>query len=101
MKEMRLFEVGLKNRPRDTSYSYKYNVAAEDAHDAEDKVRGFILEDHIAWWEEDGRVMAEEEMEADGEEPTVSALDNRLREQLEDLKSLCLAKLYDVGTLIV
>jgi len=39
MKEMRLFEVGLKDNPRDTGYSYKYYVAAEDAREAEDNIR--------------------------------------------------------------
>ena len=101
MKEMRLFEVGLKDAPRSVGYSYKYYVAADDAHEAEDNVRGYILEDHISWWEEEGRMMEEGDMEARGIEPTVSALDAILRSRLDELREMHLAKLLDVGTLVV
>ena len=101
MKEMRLFEVGLKGKPHSISYEYKYYVAADDAHEAEDKVRGYILEDHIAWWEEEGMDMEIADMELANEDPTIPVLDTVLQSRLNELRELHLAKLLDIGTLIV
>jgi hypothetical protein len=101
MKEMRLFEIGLKEDPRRSGYEEKFNVAAEDAHEAEEKARAWLLESHIAWWEEEGRIMEEVDMEAENIKPTVEALSFALEEQLDVIRGMHLAKLYDIGTLIV
>lgn len=101
MKEMRLFEIGLKEDPRRTGYEEKLNVAAEDAHEAEEKARAWLLESHIEWWEEEGRMMEEVDMEAQGIEPTVEALSFALDKVLTRIREMHLAKLYDIGTLIV
>ena len=101
MKEMRLFEIGLKENPRRSGYEEKFNVAAENAHEAEDKARAWLLESHIEWWEEEGRVMEEADMEARDTKPTVEALSFELDKALTRIREMHLAKLYDVGTLIV
>ena len=101
MKEMRLFEIGLKDAPHSTGYTYKYYVAADDAHEAEDKARGYIIEDYVAWWEEEGRDMEIADMKSAEEDPTVPALDKVLQPRLDELRELHLAKLLDIGTLIV
>ena len=101
MKEMRLFEIGLKEDPRRSGYEEKFNVAAENAHEAEEKARAWLLESHIEWWEEEGRIIEEGDMEARNIEPTVEALSFELDKALTLIREMHLAKLYDVGTLIV
>ena len=101
MKAMRLFEIGLKEDPRRSGYEEKFNVAAEEAHEAEEKARAWLLESHIEWWEEEGRMTEETDMEAQDIEPTVEALSFALEKQLDVIRGMHLAKLYDIGTLIV
>ena len=101
MKEMRLFEIGFKEDPNRTGYEEKVKVAAENAHDAEDKARGWILEKHIEWWEETGREDEIDYRTGEGEDTSVPAMSNFLEERLDGIREMHLAKLYDVGTLIV
>ncbi len=88
MKEMRLFEIGFKDRPRDTSYSEKFHVAANTAEEAIEKGRAWLGEDFDRWWEEDGQ--HEKDLEQTEEEYRKDLVDDRL-----------LSRVYDEGMLIV
>ncbi len=88
MKEMRLFEIGFKDNPRDTSYSEKFHVAAETAEQAIEKGRQWLGEDFDRWWEEDGQY--DEDLEQTKDEYRTDLVDDRL-----------LSRVYDEGTLIV
>ena len=101
MKEMRLFEVGFKDGPSTTSYEYKFNVAADDSGEAEEMARAWIMENHIEWWEETGREDEIEYRKREKRDTSVPAMSFVLDEELDRLRGLRLAKLYDVGTLIV
>lgn len=101
MKEMRLFEVGLKDWPHSTGYSYKYYVAAEDAHEAEDKAREHIMREFKDWWAKEGIGLEVCAMKEKNIEPTTLSLDEALQFQLDELKELHLSKVLDIGTIII
>jgi len=90
MKEMRLFEVGFKDKPtfnRDSSYEYIINVGADNVHEAEEKARLRMEEETNAWGKDaisDGEITRED-----------------FNIEFDRIKNLYLAKVLDVGTLIV
>lgn len=113
MQEMRTFEVGFKDKPRSSSYSYKFSVGAETAEEAVEKGRKWVEQDHMAWFDEDGafRFASEwaEEDELDTDKMSYGGLlrhyQDRLAlrraEELERINNLHLARVYDEGTLII
>ena len=115
MKEMRLFEVGFKENQDRSGYEEKVNVAATDADEAATKARQWLVDKTNSWWEGGGRedmmIMAYTEdkdnpSEMSDEEIMSSKKYQGLAQkdfdnELERVKKMHLAKLYDIGTLIV
>ena len=81
MKEMQLFEVGFKDRFRDSRYHEKINVVANDASDAEAKARKWLIDGAIEW-------------DGDGD-------DKQAEKHVLHVKNLRLARLHHVGEVIV
>ena len=88
MKEMRLFEIGFKDRPANTGYSHKLYVGADTAEDAIIKAREWVISDIDEWW------FIEEEL-TPGEEEKAK------QKELERLNNLPLARVQDLGVLFV
>lgn len=101
MKEMRLFEIGFKEKAQHTGYEEKVNVAAENAREAEEKARAWVLEKHTEWWVEDGYDEEVEYRKENGEDTSLPAMDKAREDALDRVRNFLLAKLYDIGTLIV
>ncbi|KKL69574.1 hypothetical protein LCGC14_2113580 [marine sediment metagenome] len=120
MKEIRLFEIGFKDKPHSAGYSYKFYVAARDGEEAIKKGRKWLIEDHLRWWNESGRVIemaelvdAEIDEWIDGETdtwlekrfakspPLQAALKKVEERSIEEIESMELARLHDTGTLII
>lgn len=122
MKEMRLFEVGFKESRHKSGYYDKFYVVAEGGEEAIKKARDWLEQEHIRWWEDEGRTMekwelASPEIEKSGltietdehfenwcnanslsyDEELLESYDTTLK----FIASLQLAKLYDVGNAIV
>ena len=116
MKEMRLFEVGLKESPQDKFYAEKVNVAANDADEAVFIVRQWAIESVDDWWN-NGDGMEEmifaayaEDKNASEEMPEEEILETRkyqkaahkdYKTMMNRASNLVLAKVLDIGTLIV
>ena len=88
MKEMRLFEIGFKDAPHNTGYSYKTNVGADNAEDAIIKAREWVIGDIDEWWYTDEELTPEKE-------------EKEKQKEIERLNNLLLARVQDIGTLIV
>jgi len=88
MKEMRLFEVGFKEKPHNTGYSYKTYVGADKAENAIIKAREWVIGDIDEWWYTFEELTPEEEEKAK-------------QKELERLNNLPLARVQDLGTLII
>ena len=122
MKEMRLFEIGFKEKPYHTSYSEKFYVAAGDAEEALEKAKAWIDAGWQKWWKEDGEIDAQVEILYDEMKETFGnddvpdkwiekrfkdnpvlqgELAKRRTEAMNRSGFLSLAKLLDVGEVIV
>ena len=115
MKEMRLFEVGLKSKSRHTGYEEKANVAASDANEAVAKMRQWVEDKTKHWWEEGGLedavllaytedIGAPDDMKEADILATSKYQEQAQKEYAEDMErvtNLRVAKVLDVGTLIV
>lgn len=116
MKEMRLFEVGFKEKVRSLGYYSKVNVGASGALEAVEKARLHLVEETNRWWNEnDGREEAifsayvEDKKAPDGlsdaevlaTEKYQKAARKDFDDEMERIKNLYLAKVLDIGTLIV
>lgn len=119
MQSMRLFEIGFKDSPRQSGYVDKFYIAGETAEDVIEKARQWMLDDHREWWQTDGRAMKIAELLDDevknweeetdewaerriAENPALMAALSKAEEVYEaDVANRVLAKVLDVGTLIV
>jgi len=115
MKEMRLFEVGLKGDTMTTSYEEKINVAANDADEAVKKAREWIVGKTQKWIDEGGledmvfnayledKKKPEELTDAEvlATEKYIKKAQKDCNDELRRIQGLRLAKLLDIGTLIV
>ena len=115
MKEMRLFEVGLKGDTFTTSYEEKVNVAASDAYEAIGKMRRWLLQQSMDWWKSEGLDDLTIQAYVDDIGAPVNMPDDeilatlkyreeaqRIRdEDIERIEKLRLAKVLEIGTLIV
>ena len=117
MKEMRLFEVGLKERQGKSGYDEKVNVAANDAEESIAKARQWVVDNIYSWWNEnDGRkdmifsVYSDDDTVSEGEmtdseilasEKYQAEAEKVFDEELARAKNMLLAKVLDIGTLIV
>ena len=118
MKDMRLFEIGFKMRPHSAGYVEKFYVVANGGEDAVGKARKWLEQDHCRWWKEEGRdntlwEMADKDFQKSGlddeqydewlkENNTYSdALTASFEKAIEEIAKYELAKLYDVGTVVV
>ncbi len=115
MKEMRLFEVGLKEKLKSQGYYSKVNVGASGALEAVEKARLHVVEETKHWWEHGGREdnifcayaddrKASEEV-SDAEILAMEKYQKLAQKDFDDemkrVKNLYLAKVLDIGTLIV
>ena len=116
MKEMRLFEVGFKEKPESLSYTEKFYVAASDAGDAIAKARLNVVEAINHWWKDnegreemiysayaDDKEAPEDISDAEclASEKYQEAAQKIFDDEMERVKNLYLAKVLDIGTLIV
>lgn len=114
MKEMRLFEVGFKEEPTSISYYNKVNVGASDAGTAIDKARSHVSEETVRWWESGGRednifcAYADDAKRSSMSDAEVLASEKyqkiaqkEFSAEMERVKNLYLAKVLDIGMLIV
>ena len=115
MKEMRLFEVGLKGESYHTGYEEKANIAAKDADEAVAKMRQWVEDKSKRWWESEGieeltfaayadDSKASEEMtdkEILATQKYQEAAQKDYENDMERIESLRVAKVLDIGTLIV
>lgn len=114
MKEMRLFEVGLKDKATDTSYYNKVNVGASDAEEAIAKARLHVVEITNYWWESGGRedmIFSAFTDDKDASEMTDTQIQSSEKyqqvaqkdfdDEMERVKNLKIGKVLDIGTLIV
>ena len=115
MKEMRLFEVGLKEEAHRSVYEEKVNVAANDAEEAVTKARQWVMDNTIRWWEGDGREEMIFAAYADDKKAAAEMTEDEILKEkmyqeaaqkeyetlIERNKNLFLAKVLDIGTLIV
>ena len=117
MKEMRLFEVGLKEKQGKSGYDEKVNVAATDAEEAIAKARQWVVDKINRWWNEnDGRediifsVYSDDDTVSEGEmvdseilasEKYQAEAEKIFEDELNRAENMLLAKVLDVGTLIV
>ena len=115
MKEMRLFEVGLKGNTFTTSYTEKVNVAASDAYEAVGKMRRWLLQKTMDWWDSEGLndltiqaytddIGAPVDMSGDEILATSKYREEAQQvrdEDIESVENLRLAKVLEIGTLIV
>ncbi len=118
MEEMRLFEVGFKKKPYGTGYFSKFYVVASDGEEAIEKARKWLHLEHLNWWTESGREerkwdlaspdfekleLPEEEFDSwcESNNSYDEELDKHLIKDIEGIRSVMLAKVYDVGNTIV
>ena len=115
MKEMRLFEVGFKDKPNRSGYHEKMYVGTADALTAAKNARLYLMEKMHEWWANGGRedtIFMEytEDGEAredlsDGEvlatKKYQEAATRIFAEQKAEIDNLHLARLQDVGELII
>ena len=116
MKRMRLFEIGFKDKPHQVSYTHKLYIAAVSASQAVIRARRWMIEDHNTWWEEEGRIcemadiwpasldnMTDEQLEKEFEinEDYMAELSKRMMAVEDDLRNMVLAKLLDIGEVII
>ncbi len=115
MDEMRLFEVGFKDRPDSGSYYEKLYVGADDALTAVENTRQHLMNKMHEWWANGGKedmmfteYTEDKEAEVDiADEEILStrkyqeAATRTFAEQKEEIDNLHLARVQDVGTLVV
>lgn len=115
MKEMRLFEVGFKDKPNRSGYYEKLYVGTADALTAAKNARLYLMEKMHEWWANGGKEdmifteyaedkEAEEDL-SDGEilatKKYQEAATLIFAEQKAEIDNLHLARLQDVGELII
>ena len=115
MKEMRLFEVGFKEKPTSTGYYNKVNVGASNAEEAVEKARLHFVEGTNRWWNGDGRedcifsAYASDKNASDDtsdaeileSEKYQKAAQKDFDAEMKRVKNMHLAKVLDIGTLTV
>ena len=115
MKEMRLFEVGFKDKLKRSGYYEKLYIGAADALTAAENARLYLMEKMHEWWANGGKEdmifteyaedkEAEEDL-SDGEilatKKYQEAATLIFAEQKAQIDNLHLARLQDVGELII
>lgn len=114
MIELRLFEIGFRDRPSSPSYSHKFYIAALDSDDALDMARQKIVEDEVGYWENEGRMMAifdaarkagvsddvpDDEVLSNAD--FITSAEEQHEKELERLRNLHHARTQDCGLVIV
>lgn len=120
MNKMRLFEVGFKEKPDSGSYYEKLYIGADDALTAVEKARQHLMNKMHEWWAnggkedmmfteyaedeeaktlEDGEDISDEEILAT--KKYQEAATRIFAESKEEIDDLHLARVQDVGKLVV
>ena len=115
MDEMRLFEVGFKDKPNSGSYYEKLYVGTADAFTAAENARLHLMNKMHEWWANGGKedtIFSEYAEDKDAEEDLSDeeilatekyreAATRVFAEQKEEIDNLYLARVQDVGELVV
>lgn len=115
MDEMRLFEVGFKDKPDSGSYYEKLYIGADDALTAVEKARQHLMSKMHEWWANGGKEDMTFTEYGEDKEAVEGLSDNEIlatekyqeaatrifAEQKEEIDDLHLARVQDVGNLVV
>ncbi len=115
MKEIRLFEVGFKERPDSTGYHEKFYVGAVGALSAAELALKHLVQKADAWWADDGTEFMIFEYYAEDKKADEDMTDEEIlatkkyqnkaaraqKEEQERIQNLYLARIHDVGELVI